>query len=78
MAKYLTDRLNAVFVETALARRVALDTACKAGLRRSDALAGAIHAAQQAVFLQQLGGAAAQQAVRQRDNAVPPADNDPR
>ena len=77
MAKYLTDRLNAVFVETALARRVALDTACKAGLPRSDALAGAIHAAQQAIFLQQLGGAA-QQAVRQRDNAVPPADNDPR
>ena len=71
MAKYLTDRLNAVFVETALARRVALDTACKAGLRRSDALAGAIHAAQQAIFLQQLGGAAAQ-------DAVPPADNDPR
>lgn len=64
MAKYLTDRLNAVFVETALARRVALDTACKAGLPRSDALAGAIRAAQQAV--------------RQRDNAVPPADNDPR
>ena len=78
MAKYLTDRLNAVFVETALARRVALDTACKAGLRRSDALAGAIHAAQQAIFLQQLGGAAAQDAMRQRDNAVPPADNDPR
>ena len=49
MSKYLTDRLNAVFIETSLIRKQALDTAEAAGLHRGTALREASYAARKAL-----------------------------
>lgn len=46
---YLTDRLNAVFIETSLIRKQALDTAEAAGLHRGTALREASYAARKAL-----------------------------